>query len=97
MAYLISNLAYVLAVICDLGALLLILEWLAHVLPWARLNPVRKRLFEFSFPLLKWSDRFLSFQMDSFNARGLLTAVLLLVISFCGLPWLVILSYSMRG
>lgn len=97
MGYFISNLAYLLALLCDLGAFLLILEWLVHVLPGAWLNPARKALFEISFPLLKWSDKFLSFKMDSFNARGLLTAVLLLAISFCGLPWVVVLSYSMRG
>lgn len=97
MAYLISNLAYLLALICDLGAFLLILDWSVHALPGAWLNPARKGLFELSFPLLKWGGRFLSFRLDSFNARGLLTAVLLLVISFCGLPWLVVLSYSLRS
>lgn len=97
MAYLISNLAYLLTLICGLGAFLLVLEWLVHTLPGAWLNPVRKGLFEISFPLLKWSDRFFSFRLDSFNARGLLTAIFLLAVGFCGVPWLVILSYSMRS
>lgn len=97
MGYCIADLAYFFALLCDLCAFLLIVEWLVHVLPGAWLNPVRRGLFEVSFPLLKWSDRFLSFRLDSFNARGLLTALLLLVISFCGVPWLVVFSYSMRG
>jgi hypothetical protein len=97
MAYLIADFAYLLSFICDLGAFLLIVEWLVHVLPGPWLNPVRRMMFEISYPLLKWSDRFFSFQADSFNARGLLTAILLLVISYCGIPWLVVFSYSLRG
>ena len=97
MAYFISDLAYFLSFLCDLGALLLIVEWLVHALPGAWLNPVRKGFFELSFPLLQWSDRFLSFRLDSFNARGLLTALLLLAVGFCGIPWLVVLGYSLRG
>lgn len=97
MAYLIADIAYLLSLLCDLGAFLLIVEWIVHVLPGAWLNPVRRGLFEISFPVLKWSDRFLSFQLDSFNSRGLLTALLLLIISCYGVPWLVVFSYSLRG
>lgn len=97
MGYLIADISYFLSFLCDLGAFLLILDWIVHVMPGAWLNRVRRGMFEVSFPLLKWSDRFLSFQLDSFNSRGLLTAILLLVVSCCGIPWLVVLSYSLRG
>jgi uncharacterized protein YggT (Ycf19 family) len=97
MGYLIADLAYLLAILCDLGAVLLIVEWLVHVLPGAWLNPIRRGLFKLCFPLLKLSDQFLPFRWDSFNARGLLTAFLLLAISRCGIPWLVVFSYSLRG
>ncbi len=97
MAYLLANLAYLLSLLSDLTAFLLIMEWLVHVLPGAWLNPVRRGLFEIIFPLLKFSDRFLSFRLDSFNARGLLTAVLLLAVNWFGIPWLVVFSYSLRG
>ena len=97
MTYLISNLAYGLSLLCNLGAFLLIVEWLVHTLPGAWLNPLRRGLFGICFPLLKWSDRLLSFRLDSFNVRGLLTALFLLTLSFCGIPWLVVLGYSLRG
>jgi hypothetical protein len=97
MGYYIADLAYFLVLLCDLGALLLILEWLVHVLPGGWLNPVRKVLFEVSFPLLKWSDNFLSIRWGTFNSRGLLTAVLLLVLSRCAIPWLIFFSYTLRG
>ena len=97
MGYLIADFAYLLAVLCDLGAVLLILEWLLHVLPGGTLNPIRRGLFALTFPLLKWSDRFLSFRWDTFNSRGLLTAVLLLAVSRCAVPWLVLFSYTLRG
>lgn len=97
MGYLIADLSYFLVLLCDLGAFLLVLEWSAHVLPGAWINPFRRGLFNLSFPLLKWSDRFFSFRWDSFDARGLLTAILLFVISHCGIPWLVVYSYSLRG
>ncbi len=96
MAYLIANLAYLLSLLCDVTAFLLIMEWLVHVLPGAWLNSVRRGLFEIVFPLLKFSDQFLSFRLDSFNARGFLTAVLLLAINWLGIPWLVAFSYSLR-
>lgn len=97
MAFLVSDFAYGLSFLCNLGAFVLILEWLTHTLPGAWLNPVRKGLFELAFPFLRWSDRFFTFRMDSFNARGLLMAILFLAVSFCGIPWLVVLSYSVRG
>ena len=97
MGYFVADLAYLLALFCDLGALLLVLEWLAHVAPGGWLNPIRKGLFEASFPLLKWSDRYLSIRWDTFNSRGLLLAVLLIVISRCAVPWLVYFSYTLRG
>lgn len=97
MGYLISDLAYLVALFCNLGALLLVVEWLVHALPGAWLNPLRRGLFEISFPILKFSDRFLSFQMDSFNSRGLLAALLLLAIGHYGVPWLVVYGFSVRG
>ena len=97
MAYFIADLAYLLALLCDFGAFLLVLEWLVHLLPGAGLNPVRRALFQLSYPLLKWNERFLVPRWGSFNSRGLLTAFLLLVISRYGVPLIVLYSYSLRG
>jgi len=97
MAYLVADIAYLAAVLCNLGALLLALEWLVHFMPGAALNPVRRMLFLFTFPMLKFSDRFFPVKWGTFNSRGLLMAVFLIVISRYGVPWLVLLSYSMRS
>ena len=97
MGYFLADLAYLLTLLCDLGALLLFLEWLVHALPGGWLNSVRKGLFEASFPLLKWSDNFLSLRCGTFNSRGLVTALLLLILGRCAIPWLVFFSYTLRG
>ena len=96
-AYLIADLAYLLAVLCNLDALLLALEWLVHLLPGGSLNPIRRALFRLSYPWLKWNERYLAPQWGSFNSRGLLTAFLLLVVSRYGVPLIVVYSYSLRG
>jgi hypothetical protein len=97
MAYLIADLGYALALACNLVALFLALEWLAHLIPGAWLNPVRRMLFLVSLPFLKFSDRFFTIKSGSFNARGLLTAFLLMLVARYGTPLLVLLSFSMRG
>ncbi|HEY5037475.1 MAG TPA: hypothetical protein VIJ93_00225, partial [bacterium] len=81
----------------DVMALLLIVEWLSHLAPGAVLNPIRRVLFRLCLPFLKWSDHFFSVQSPFFNSRGLLTALLLIAIGRYGVPWLILLSYSLRG
>ena len=95
--YAIADISNLLVLFCNLAAYLLICEWLLHVLPGAGLNFARRALFKASFPLLKLSDGFLTLKWRSFNSRGLLMAVLLLLISRYGVPWLVLFSYSLRG
>lgn len=95
--YVIADISYLLALFCNLAAYLLILEWFVHVLPGAGLNFARRALFNASFPLLKLSDRFFALKWGFFNSRGLLTAVLLLLVSRYAVPWLVFFSYSIRG
>ena len=97
MGYLLAGTAYLLALLLNLAAFLLFAEWLVHSLPGAGMNGIRRFLFQAAFPLLKWSDDFLSVKSPLFNSRGLLTGFLLLIIDRCALPWLVILSYSLRG
>lgn len=92
-----SLLAYLLTILLDLAALLLILEWLVHLLPGAGLNFARRGLFLATYPLLKWSDGFFSVRWGFFNSRGFFTAVLLSLLSRYGIPWLVLLSYSLRS
>lgn len=97
MAYLIADLAYLLAVLCNLGTFLLVLEWLVHLIPGAGLNPIRRGLFRVSFPFLQWSDRYFAVKWGSFNSRGLILAVLFLIVGRYGVPWLVLFSFSSRG
>lgn len=97
MAGLIADFAYILTVVLNLAALLLVLEWLVHFLPGAWLNFARKGLFNAAFQMLKWNESFLSFKWGSFHSRGLLMAVLFVILSRYGVPWLVLLSYSLRG
>ena len=97
MGFFITDMAYLLALLLNLAAFLLFAEWLVHSLPGAGLNGIRKLLFEASFPLLRWSDLFLSVTGRAFHSRGLLTGLLLLMIEHYAVPWLVILSYSLRG
>jgi hypothetical protein len=97
MATLIADFAYLLILFLDAIALLLILEWLSHLAPGAALNSIRRVLFQLCLPFLKWSNRFFSVQSPFFNSRGLLTALLLIAIGRYGVPWLILLSYSLRG
>lgn len=89
--------AYLLIIGLNLASILLVFEWAAHALPGEWLNPVRRTLFNLTFPLLKWNDRFLSIKWGPFHSRGLLLAFIFLMISRYGVPWLIILSYSLRG
>ncbi|HUO58607.1 MAG TPA: hypothetical protein VMV05_10575 [bacterium] len=93
----ISGLSYLAMMACDIAAFLLLLEWLVHLLPGAGLNPLRRSLFLMLYPLLKFSDRFLSFKWPGGGTRGLLAALILVLISRYGLPWLVLFSFSLRG
>ncbi|HXL73101.1 MAG TPA: hypothetical protein VN963_05685 [bacterium] len=97
MASFLSDFAYLLMVLLDLMALFLILEWFFYFMPGAPLNGIRKVFFYLTYPLLGWSDRFFSIRLGLFNSRGLLTALLLLVIGYLGMPWLILFSYSLRG
>jgi hypothetical protein len=92
----VALLAPLLTVLLDLAALLLVLEWLAHLFPGAWPNFARRALFNAVFPLLKWNEHFLSIKWGPFHSRGLLLAVFLLAVSYLGVPWLVLLSYSLR-
>jgi len=97
MTILLSDFFYLLTLLLDLTALVLVLEWVLYFVPGAPLNGARKLVFNLTFPLLSWSERFFSIRLGSFNSRGLLTAVLLLAVSCLGLPWLILYSYSLRG
>jgi hypothetical protein len=97
LGYFLADFAYFLALMCDLIALLLVLEWFFHTFPGAGLNGIRRFLFQTSFPFLSWSETFLSFKWGSFQTRGLLIAFFLIAISHLGVPWLVLLSFSLRG
>jgi len=92
-----SNFAYLLTVLLDLISFVLILEFVFYFVPSALLNKIRKALFRLTFPWLSWSDRFFSVRIGLFNSRGLFTALLLWGVSYLGVPWLIILSYSLRG
>jgi hypothetical protein len=92
-----SDFAYLLTILLDLIGLVLILECLFYFVPGASLNRIRKALFYLTFPVLSWSDRFFSVRVGLFNSRGLLTALLLWSIIYLGMPWLILLSYSLRG
>lgn len=97
MPTLVAITAYFLLGLCYFGALLLVLEWLVHSLPGAWLNFARRALFKISFPFLSWSDRYMAFETRTFRARGLLTAMLLIVIGKYGVPWLILVSFSLRS
>jgi hypothetical protein len=97
MASLLSDFAYFLTALLDLAGLVLVLEWLFYFLPGAWLNGIRKVFFYTTYPLLEWSDRFFSIRLGGFNSRGLFTAFLLWGISYLGVPWLILFSYSLRG
>jgi hypothetical protein len=97
MDFLVSDFAYFLTALLDLLSLLLVLEWIFYFLPGGFLNGIRKVLFYITYPLLGWSDRFLSIRLGLFNSRGLFTALLLWEVSYLGMPWLIIFSYSLRG
>jgi hypothetical protein len=92
-----TNIVYVLTALLDLTAFVLALECLSFNLSGSQWNGLRKALFNLTYPLLLWSENFFSLRLGRFNTRGLLTALMLLLVSYLGLPWLVILSYSLRG
>ena len=97
MAFFLADAAYLLSVLLLLAVFILSAEWLVHALPGSALNPLRRLLFRACFPLLKWSESFLLVKWGNFHFRGLLLAVLLLMLERYGVPWLVLLSYSWRG
>jgi hypothetical protein len=97
MVTVILNSVYLLTALIDLVAFVLVLECLAFNLSGSQWNGVRKVLFNLTYPLLLWSENFLSLRLGRFNTRGLVTALLLLVVSYLGLPWLAFLGYSLRG
>ncbi len=97
MATTIAILAYLSLALCYLGALLLGLEWLAHSLPGAWLNFIRRSLFKLSFPLVAWSEEHLAFEIGAFRSRGLLLAVALVIVGRFGVPWLILASFSLRS
>ena len=97
MAFILADMAYLLAVLLDLAAFLLFAEWLVHSLPGSGLNGIRRVLFRATLPLLKWSDSLFTTQWGGLSFRGLGIAVLLLLLEHCAVPWLVLLSYSLRG
>ncbi len=97
MGYFLADSAYLTTLLLNLAAFVLLVEWLLHAVRGPALNGFRRLFFLVSYPLLKWSDGFLSIRWGSFNSRGLLTAILFLAVSRYGIPWLVLLAYSLRG
>jgi len=97
LGYFIADTAYLLALLLDLAALGLLLEWALHYLPGGGLNSLRKVLFQAVFLLLKWSDTYLPVKWGAFSSRGLIMAALLLLIVHYGIPYLVWVSYFLRG
>jgi uncharacterized protein YggT (Ycf19 family) len=95
--YLIADGAYLLAFLLDVAGVLLIAEWVLHWAPGAAMNPLRRAFFQVCFPLLNFSEKFISFRWGNFQTRGLLTAGLFFIISHFGVPWLVYFSYTLRG
>jgi hypothetical protein len=97
MGFLIRDLAYLLGLLCDLAAFLLVLEWAIHHLPGPGLNFLRRGLFNLLFPFLEWGEKIFPFQWNGFKVRGLLLAALFWVMGACGVPWLVLLGFSLRS
>ena len=97
MAIFLSSLGYVLLIVLNLMAFILILEWLFYSLPGSAFNGIRKILFRVSYPFLSWGERFFTIRWASFNSRGLLTALLLWTMSYLGVPWLILYGYFLRG
>ena len=87
---------YALTLVLHAIAFILILEWAVHWLPGAFWNPLRRALFRFSYPFLKAGEIF-GVRWGNFDATPLVAAALLLLVTRWGLPWLVLLSYSLRG
>jgi uncharacterized protein YggT (Ycf19 family) len=87
---------YALTLVIHVIALALMLEWIFRWLPGVVFNPVRRILFQVSFPFLKVGEIF-GLRWGKFDAGPLLMVVLLLLLSRLWLPWLVLLSYSLRA
>jgi hypothetical protein len=97
MGMIISNTVCVLTALLDLTALVLVLECLSFNLSGSQWNGIRRGFFTLTYPLLSWSEKGFSIRLGNFNSRGLLMALLIFMVGYLGLPWLVILSYSLRG
>ena len=87
---------YTLTLVVHVIAFVLLLEWVFRWLPGAVFNSVRRILFQASFPFLKVGEVF-GVRWGKFDVGPLLMIVLLLLLSRLWLPWLVLLSYSLRG
>jgi uncharacterized protein YggT (Ycf19 family) len=88
--------AYALTFVLHVIAFVLLLEWIFRWLPGAALNSIRRILFQVSFPFLKVGEVF-GFRWGKFDASPLLMIVILLLLSRLWLPWLVLLSYTLRA
>lgn len=97
MGFLIADAAYFFSALLDGLALLLAFDWLLKIMPGAGLNSARRFLFRACFPVLKWGGRLFFRGALSPETGGLWLAVLLAVVSRFGVPWLILLGYSLRG
>lgn len=97
MGYLLSDIAYLLAFLAYVAIFLLVLEWFVHFAPGAGLNPLRRGLFQWTFPLLRFSERYLSFRWGAFETRGLLLAFCLWALSRAMVTWIAWMGFSLRG
>lgn len=97
MGELISILAYLLMFVLNVAALLLILEWLVHLLPGSGWNRARRFFFQLSYPFFRYGTDYFPFRLGNLEFRGLLIAFFLLALSRFGMPWLVLLGYNLRG
>jgi hypothetical protein len=97
LASLIADAAYLMSAgLCGM-AWILILGWVLHFVPGWRLNRVRRFFFRFSRPLLQWGEAHYPLRFASLEATPILLAVLLLALCRYGVPWLVLLSFAIRG
>lgn len=95
--YLVADLAYVLTFLLYLGALVLVLEWFFHLLPGPAFNSIRRNLFVITNPFIKGSDPVFLWKIGPVGLRGLWMALLFWIIARFGIPWLVLLSYTLRS
>ena len=97
MAVFIADSAYMLSFFLYGGSLLLLLDWGLGLVPGAAWNPARRLLFRICFPVLKWNSRLFQNSPSSLGLHSLWAAFVLAALGRYGVPWLVLLSYSLRG